>query len=105
MVQDRRGVPHSARFIRWAWKATTSPGSVSTTTCGHSQLSKPDVAGSAARYSHSRVRRPGRRCHPGDVPSVASLDDLHRAVADFTVEDLSLVIEPPALAAARRSLD
>jgi hypothetical protein len=39
------------------------------------------------------------------VPSVASLDDLHRAVADFTVEDLGLVIEPPALAAARRSLD
>jgi len=39
------------------------------------------------------------------VPSVASLDDLHRAVADFTVEDLGLVIGPPALAAARQSLD
>jgi hypothetical protein len=45
------------------------------------------------------------RCHPGDVPSVASLDELHRAVADFTVEDLGLVIEPSALATARRSLD
>jgi hypothetical protein len=39
------------------------------------------------------------------VPSVASLEDLHRAVAEFTVEDLGLVIEPSALAAARRSLD
>jgi len=39
------------------------------------------------------------------VPSVASLEDLHRAVAGFSVEDLGLVIEPPALAAARRSLD
>ena len=39
------------------------------------------------------------------MPSVASLEDLHRAVAGFTVEDLGLVIEPPALAAARRSLD
>jgi hypothetical protein len=38
------------------------------------------------------------------VPSVGSLDDLHRAVASFTVEDLGLVIEPSALAAARRSL-
>jgi hypothetical protein len=39
------------------------------------------------------------------VPCVASLDTLHRAVADFAVTDLGLVIEPPALAAARRSLD
>jgi hypothetical protein len=39
------------------------------------------------------------------VPSVASLADLHRAVAGFTVEDLGLVIEPRALAAAERSLD
>jgi hypothetical protein len=39
------------------------------------------------------------------VPSVASLDALHRAVAEFSVTDLDLVIEPPALAAARRSLD
>jgi hypothetical protein len=39
------------------------------------------------------------------VPSVASLEDLRRAVADFTVEDPGLVIEPRALAAARRSLD
>jgi hypothetical protein len=39
------------------------------------------------------------------VPSVASLDALHRAVADFGVTDPGLVIEPAALAAARRSLD
>jgi hypothetical protein len=39
------------------------------------------------------------------VPSVASLDELHRAVAGFTVEDPGLVIEPSALATARRSLD
>jgi hypothetical protein len=30
---------------------------------------------------------------------------LHRAAADFAVADLSLVIEPPARAAARRSLE
>jgi hypothetical protein len=47
MVQDRRGVPPCAQFIRCAWKATTSPGRVSTTTCGHSQPSKPWLAGSA----------------------------------------------------------
>jgi hypothetical protein len=39
------------------------------------------------------------------VPSVASLDTLHRAVAEFAVTDLDLVIEPPALSAARQSLD
>jgi hypothetical protein len=39
------------------------------------------------------------------VPSVASLEELHRAVAGFTVTDLGLVIEPAALAAARRSVD
>jgi hypothetical protein len=39
------------------------------------------------------------------VPCVDSLEALHRAVARFTVEDLGLVIEPRALAAARRSLD
>jgi hypothetical protein len=39
------------------------------------------------------------------VPSVASLEALQRAAADFAVADLTLVIEPPALAAARRSLD
>jgi hypothetical protein len=39
------------------------------------------------------------------VPCAASLDALHRAVAEFRVTDLGLVIEPPALAAARRSLD
>ena len=39
------------------------------------------------------------------MPSVASLDTLHRAVAEFAVTDLDLVIEPPALSAARQSLD
>jgi hypothetical protein len=39
------------------------------------------------------------------VPSVASLDALHRAIAEFAVTGLDLVIEPLALAAARRSLD
>jgi len=39
------------------------------------------------------------------VPSVASLDALHRAVAEFGVTDPGLVIEAPALDAARRSLD
>lgn len=44
-------------------------------------------------------------CHAGRVPCVTSLDALHRAVAEFPVADLGLVIEPPALAAAQRSLD
>jgi hypothetical protein len=39
------------------------------------------------------------------VPSIASLDALHRTIAEFVVIDLDLVIEPPALAAARQSLD
>ena len=39
------------------------------------------------------------------MPSVASLDALHRAIAGFTVTGLDLVIEPRALAAARQSLD
>jgi hypothetical protein len=39
------------------------------------------------------------------VPCVASLDAFHEAVAGFEVEDLGLVIEPAALAAAGRSLD
>ena len=39
------------------------------------------------------------------MPSVASLDALRRAVAEFSVTDPGLVIEPAALAAARRSLD
>ena len=39
------------------------------------------------------------------MPSVASLDTLHRAVAEFAVTDLDLAIEPPALSAARQSLD
>jgi hypothetical protein len=39
------------------------------------------------------------------VPCVTSLDALHQAVSEFVVSDLDLVIEPGALAAARRSLD
>jgi len=39
------------------------------------------------------------------VPGVASLGALHRAVAEFAVTDLDLVIEPRALAAAQQSLD
>ena len=39
------------------------------------------------------------------MPCVTSLDALHGAVSEFVVTDLDLVIEPPALAAARRSLD
>jgi hypothetical protein len=39
------------------------------------------------------------------VPCVASLDAFRQAVAGFEVEDLGLVIEPAALAAAGRSLD
>lgn len=45
------------------------------------------------------------RCHAESVPCVASLDVFQRAVAGFAVEDPGLVIEPAALAAARRSLD
>jgi hypothetical protein len=44
-------------------------------------------------------------CHAGCVPCVTSLDALHRAVAEFAVTDPGLVIEPPARAAAQRSLD
>ena len=33
------------------------------------------------------------------------MDAFHRAIAEFVVTDLDLVIEPPALAAARQSLD
>jgi hypothetical protein len=39
------------------------------------------------------------------VPSVASLDAFRRAIAEFVVIDLDLVIESRALAAARQSLD
>jgi hypothetical protein len=39
------------------------------------------------------------------MPSVASLPALHKAIAEFAVTDLTLVIEPAALAAAQRSLD
>lgn len=39
------------------------------------------------------------------MPCVTSLEALHRAVAEFAVTDLGLVIEPPAQAAVRRSLD
>jgi hypothetical protein len=45
------------------------------------------------------------RCHAESVPCVASLDAFQRAVAGFAIEDPGLVIEPAALAAARRSLD
>jgi hypothetical protein len=43
--------------------------------------------------------------HAEGVPRVSSLEALHRAVAEFVVADPGLVIEPSALAAARRSLD
>ena len=51
--------------------------------------------------------RPGgeNQCHPEGVPRVDSLEALHRAVAEFVLADPGLVIEPAALAAARRSLD
>jgi hypothetical protein len=39
------------------------------------------------------------------MPPVASLPALQAAIAEFAVTDLALVIEPAALAAARRSLD
>ena len=39
------------------------------------------------------------------MPRVSTLEELDRAAADFAVTDLGLVIEPPALAAARRSLE
>lgn len=45
------------------------------------------------------------RCDAESVPCVASLDAFHRAVDEFVVGDLGLMIEPAALAAARRSLD
>lgn len=38
------------------------------------------------------------------MPCVASLEELDRAAASFAVTDPGLAIEPPALAAARRSL-
>jgi hypothetical protein len=41
----------------------------------------------------------------GAMPRIASLEALQRAAAGFEVTDLSLVIEPSAGAAARRSLD
>lgn len=43
--------------------------------------------------------------HPGVVPRVSTVEELDRAAADFTVTDLGLVIEPQALAAARRSVE
>ena len=39
------------------------------------------------------------------MPSVASVDALRRAVTEFGVTDPGLVVEPEAMAAARRSLD
>ena len=44
------------------------------------------------------------RWHSDCVPVVGSVEELERAAADFAVVDLGLVIEPAALAAARRSL-
>lgn len=38
------------------------------------------------------------------MPCITSLQELHHAAAEFAVTDLSLVIEPSALTAARRSL-
>jgi hypothetical protein len=58
---------------------------------------------SGTEFYVSEVRKPV--CHAGNVPSVASLDALRRAVAEFSVTDAGLVMEPAALAAARRSLD
>jgi hypothetical protein len=39
------------------------------------------------------------------VPRVSTVEELDRAAADFALTDLGLVIEPAALAAARRSLE
>jgi hypothetical protein len=39
------------------------------------------------------------------VPHVSTVEELDRAAADFVLTDLGLVIEPPALAAARQSLE
>ena len=39
------------------------------------------------------------------MPSVASLEALHTAITGFAVTDLTVVMDPAALAAARRSLD
>ncbi len=39
------------------------------------------------------------------MPTVASLEALERAAAEFEIGDTRLVIEPPALTEARRSLD
>ena len=39
------------------------------------------------------------------MPTVASLEALERAAAEFEIGDVRLVIEPPALTEARRSLD
>jgi hypothetical protein len=61
--------------------------------------------------SGNAVRAPGavaaaeNHDHAEHVPGVASLDALHKAVAEFVVADLGLAIEPSALAAAQRSLD
>jgi hypothetical protein len=40
-----------------------------------------------------------------DMPTVTSLEALERAAAEFEVGGAQLVIEPPALTAARQSLD
>lgn len=53
------------------------------------------------------VRVPPERSprYQTDMPSVDSMEALDRAVAQFEVSDLEMAIEPPALEAARRSLD
>ena len=49
----------------------------------------------------------GVRCrwHSEGVPCVSTVGELERAAADFAVTDLGLEIEPPALAAARSSVE
>jgi hypothetical protein len=52
-------------------------------------------------------RSPGRLIHLKcwSVPTVASLEALERAAADFDIDETRLVIEPAALTEVRRSLD
>lgn len=60
---------------------------------------------SAARaYLKLAVRSFRDQWHPERVPRVSTVEELDRAAADFAVTDLALEIEPPALAAARRSV-
>jgi len=59
----------------------------------------------AAASSQQTRPVPQPVCQAVGVPCVTSLEAFHRAVADFAITDLDLMIEPEALAAARRSLD